>query len=69
MVSESFVWGSLLDAMAYTQRVMSVDKGLGDTVARIVKAAGFYKKKKCKECERRQKRLNEMFPYRRKKKK
>lgn len=37
--------------------------GLGDTIKRITEALGL---KPCEGCERRRKRLNELFPYRRK---
>jgi len=50
---------------------MAAHKGLGDTVEFIIKAAGYYKKKRrpCEECERRKKWLNKVFPYKRRGKK
>ena len=35
-------------------------RGLGDTVAKFLKRFGF---RRCGGCKRRQKRLNELFPY------
>jgi hypothetical protein len=41
-------------------------KGLGDTVEKILKAAGVQKaKKECSPCKKRKERLNKMFPYKR----
>jgi hypothetical protein len=39
----------------------SKSKGLGDTVAKVTRAVGI---KPCGGCKKRQKRLNEIFPYR-----
>lgn len=35
-------------------------RGLGDTIAKITKAIGIAP---CKKCKKRQKKLNELFPY------
>ena len=37
-----------------------VSRGLGDTVAKVTKAIGV---KPCGRCQKRQQKLNEMFPY------
>jgi hypothetical protein len=37
-------------------------RGLGDTMAKLAGFFGF-KKKPCSRCRKRQKRLNELFPY------
>gem|GEM_PF-3352779 len=37
-------------------------RGLGDTIAKVTKVVGI---KPCGGCRKRQKKLNEMFPYRR----
>lgn len=43
---------------------MEKSKGLGDTVAKVIKAVGLDKvKKDCDECEKRKKAWNERFPY------
>ena len=45
---------------------MSKSEGLGDDVEKIIAKILFRKKqkKKCAPCERRRKKLNKMFPYR-----
>ena len=42
------------------RRCPAVSRGLGDTIAKITKAVGI---KPCKGCKKRQKWLNEKFPY------
>jgi hypothetical protein len=37
------------------------DKGVGDTVERVIKFFGY--KKKCKKCKKRKELLNKKFPY------
>jgi hypothetical protein len=45
----------------------STDTGLGDTIAKAIKAVTRGRVKPCKGCERRRKALNKAVPYRRRK--
>lgn len=40
------------------------DRGLGDTVARVIQKATFGRVQPCEGCKKRQAALNRLFPYR-----
>ena len=48
----------------YNETLISM--GLGDTVGKIIDTATFGKIKPCNSCEERKKKLNSLFPYKKK---